>query len=56
MSFALAVAVGGAATLIGAAQPWFKLKVPESANGVTPETKPETRKCEEKVDSAVSAA
>lgn len=55
MTFAMAVAMAGAATLIGAAQPWFRLKVPDPASASERKLKEsDTRKAEEKVDGTIS--
>jgi hypothetical protein len=37
MAFALAIALGGAATLVAAGQPWFRLAVPKSSDDATEE-------------------
>lgn len=56
MTFAFAMAMAGTATLVGAAQPWFRLKVPESVDGSSAEVATETRKGEEKVVDTASTA
>lgn len=50
-AFVLAVAVGGASTLVAAAQPWFRLHASESAEDAVAKKTQE----DEKVDTTVSA-
>lgn len=41
-AFAFAIALGGASTLVAAAQPWFRLQATESAEGTEAEKTKET--------------